>query len=68
MSAKRIDHFFVPAEMRLFEWTANAVAQLYPNAGRVSDLVRGKKDKFSLDMLIALAACAGKRVELGVLR
>ncbi len=33
---------------------------------RVSDLVRGKWDKFSLDMLITLAARAGKRVELAV--
>jgi predicted XRE-type DNA-binding protein len=33
---------------------------------RVSDLVRGKWDKFSLDMLITLAARAGKRVELAM--
>lgn len=33
---------------------------------RVSDLVRGKWDKFSLDMLITLAARAGKRVELAL--
>ena len=30
----------------------------------VSDLVRGKWDKFSLDMLIALATRAGKKVRL----
>ena len=34
---------------------------------RVSDLVRGKWDKFSLDMLITLAARAGKRVELALI-
>ncbi|MGZ5031030.1 MAG: XRE family transcriptional regulator [Methylobacter sp.] len=31
---------------------------------RVSDLVRGKWDKFSLDMLVTLATRAGRRVEL----
>ena len=31
---------------------------------RVSDLVRGKWDKFSLDMLITLAARAGQRPSL----
>jgi len=30
----------------------------------VSDLIRGKWDKFSLDMLITLATRAGKKVEL----
>lgn len=33
---------------------------------RVSDLVRGKWDKFSLDMLITLAARAGKRVKVAL--
>ena len=33
---------------------------------RVSDLVRGKWDKFSLDMLITLAARAGRKVELAL--
>jgi predicted XRE-type DNA-binding protein len=32
----------------------------------VSDLVRGKYDKFSLDMLVTLATRAGGRVELAV--
>ena len=31
---------------------------------RVSDLIRGKVEKFSLDMLITLATRAGKKVEL----
>jgi len=31
---------------------------------RVSDLIRGKWGKFSLDMLITLATRAGKKVEL----
>jgi len=30
----------------------------------VSDLIRGKFEKFSLDMLITLATRAGKKVEL----
>lgn len=33
---------------------------------RVSDLLRGKWDKFSLDMLITLAARAGRKVELAI--
>lgn len=33
---------------------------------RVSDLLRGKWDKFSLDMLITLAARAGHKVELAM--
>jgi predicted XRE-type DNA-binding protein len=33
---------------------------------RVSDLVRGKWDKFSLDMLITLAARAGKQVKVAL--
>lgn len=31
---------------------------------RVSDLMRGKRDKFSLDMLITLATRAGRHVAL----
>jgi predicted XRE-type DNA-binding protein len=33
---------------------------------RVSDLLRGKWDKFSLEMLITLAARAGRRIELAM--
>ncbi len=48
-------------------WTqAQAAEQLGIGQSRVSDLVRGKWDKFSLDMLIALAARAGKRVTLAI--
>ncbi|TAG34115.1 MAG: XRE family transcriptional regulator [Polaromonas sp.] len=43
---------------------AQAAEQLDIGQSRVSDLVRGKWDKFSLDMLITLAARAGKRIEL----
>jgi hypothetical protein len=35
---------------------------------RVSDLVRSKRDKFSLDMLATLATCAGRHVELALSR
>ena len=46
-------------------WTqAQAAEKLGIAQSRVSDLVRGKWDKFSLDMLIALAARAGKKVRL----
>jgi predicted XRE-type DNA-binding protein len=41
-------------------WTqAEAAAQLGISQSRVSDLVRGKWDKFSLDMLLVLASRAG---------
>ena len=57
------------AELRLLirdqGWTQVEAAQrLGISQSRVSDLVRGKWDKFSLDMLITLAVRAGKRVEL----
>jgi predicted XRE-type DNA-binding protein len=45
---------------------AQAAEQLCIGQSRVSDLVRGKWDKFSLDMLITLAARAGKRIELAM--
>jgi predicted XRE-type DNA-binding protein len=43
-----------------------AAEQLGIGQSRVSDLVRGKWDKFSLDMLITLAARAGKRVKVAL--
>ncbi len=46
-------------------WTqAEAAERLTIGQSRVSDLVRGKWDKFSLDMLITLATRAGLKVEL----
>ena len=46
-------------------WTqAQAAQTLGVSQSRVSDLVRGKWDKFSLDMLISLATRAGMRVQL----
>ena len=48
-------------------WTqAEAAARFGIAQSRVSDLVRGKWDKFSLDMLITLAARAGRKVELAM--
>lgn len=48
-------------------WTQMQAAQRFGIAqSRVSDLLRGKWEKFSLDMLITLAARAGKRVELAM--
>lgn len=41
-------------------WT-QAAEELGVTQSRVSDLVRGKHEKFSLDMLITLAARAGVR-------
>jgi predicted XRE-type DNA-binding protein len=46
-------------------WTqAQAAAALGVSQSRVSDLVRGKWDKFSLDMLLMLAARAGLQPRL----
>ena len=43
-------------------WTQHEAAlELAIGQSRVSDLVRGKWEKFSLDMLITLAARVGKR-------
>lgn len=47
------------------QWTqAEAAKVLVISQSRVSDLIRGKCDKFSLDMLITSATRAGKKVEL----
>jgi len=43
-----------------------AAERLGIGQSRVSDLVRGKRDKFSLDMLVTLATRAGRRVDLAV--
>lgn len=46
-------------------WTQQEAAKrLGVSQSRVSDLVRGKWEKFSLDMLITLAARAGQRPSL----
>ena len=46
-------------------WMQAQAAQRFGIAqSRVSDLLRGKWDKFSLDMLITLATRAGRKVEL----
>ena len=48
-------------------WTQAQAAERFGIAqSRVSDLLRGKWDKFSLDMLITLAARAGRKVELAL--
>ncbi len=48
-------------------WTQVQAAEHFGIAqSRVSDLLRGKWEKFSLDMLITLAARAGRRVELAM--
>ena len=46
-------------------WTqAQAAEELGITQSRVSDLVRGKHEKFSLDMLVTLFARAGQTVKL----
>ena len=50
------------------QWTQTEAAKVLGiSQSRVSNLIRGKWDKFSLDMLITLAARAGKRVELALI-
>ena len=47
------------------EWTQQqAAAVLQVSQSRVSDLIRGKWEKFSLDMLLILAARAGLRPQI----
>ena len=48
-------------------WTQEQASEhLAIGLSRASDLIRGKRDKFSLDMLVTLATRAGKHVELTV--
>jgi len=48
-------------------WTQmEAAGHLGIGQSRVSDLMRGKRSKFSLDMLVTLAARAGRQVEITV--
>lgn len=52
-------------KIRDMGWTQKEAAEILGvSQSRVSDLIRGKFEKFSLDMLITLATRAGKRVEL----
>src|SRR3989338_7167595 len=54
-------------KIRDMDWTQAQAAQVLGiSQSRVSDLVRGKWDKFSLDMLITLATRAGKKIELNL--
>jgi predicted XRE-type DNA-binding protein len=49
-------------------WTqAVAARELRISQSRVSDLVRGKWQQFSLDMLVTLAVRAGRRVSVELL-
>jgi predicted XRE-type DNA-binding protein len=49
------------------DWTQTEAAEHLDIAqSRVSDLVRGKQDKFSLDMLVTLASRAGRTMELAI--
>ena len=50
------------------EWTQVVAArELGVSQSRVSDLVRGKWQQFSLDMLVTLAVRAGRRVKIELL-
>ena len=53
--------------LQTWGWTQVQAAERFGIAqSRVSDLLRGKWDKFSLDMLITLAARAGRKVEIAM--
>ena len=57
------------AQLRLLieknKWTQlQAAAELQVSQSRVSDLIRGKWEKFSLDMLLILAARAGLKPQI----
>jgi predicted XRE-type DNA-binding protein len=46
-------------------WTQVQTAEhLHIGQSRVSDLMQGKREKFSLDMLVTLATRAGRKIEL----
>ncbi len=48
-------------------WTqADAAKELHISQSRVSDLIRGKRDKFSLAMLVMLATRAVNKVALAI--
>ncbi len=48
-------------------WTQTAAAQVFGvSQARVSDLVQGKWDKFSIDMLISLLIRTGQHCELTI--
>jgi predicted XRE-type DNA-binding protein len=47
------------------DWTQQqAATALGVSQARISDLVRGKWEKFSLDMLVTLASRAGRKISL----
>ncbi|SCX25186.1 Predicted DNA-binding protein, contains XRE-type HTH domain [Nitrosomonas eutropha] len=53
--------------IREHEWTQEKAAKvLNISQYRVSDLTRGKWEKFSLDMLITLAIRTGKQIEITI--
>lgn len=48
-------------------WTqVQAAAELGIGQSRVSDLIRGRHEKFSLDMLVTLTMRSGRKVEFSV--
>ncbi|MDD2721075.1 MAG: XRE family transcriptional regulator [Gallionella sp.] len=51
-------------KLKITDSSGNVFLDLGFPQSRVSDLIRGKFEKFSLDMLITLATRAGKKVEL----
>lgn len=53
--------------IKVNQWTQAQAAEVFGvSQARVSDLTRGKWDKFSIDMLISLLIRAGNRCEVRV--
>lgn len=52
----------------LMDWLRATIAEhIHVGQSQLSDLVRGRWEKFSLDMLVTLAAGASRKVELAML-
>jgi len=65
MRAELIDHFHLVVQSE--GWIQVQVSERFGvSQSRVSDLLTGKTEKFSLDMLITLASRVGCKVELAV--
>jgi predicted XRE-type DNA-binding protein len=59
--------FALEAHIKRHKMTQSQAASLFGvSQPRISDLVRGKIDRFSIDMLVNMAATAGMKIELRI--
>ena len=70
LSGEEIDQVTVKTEQQIKEGLSQAAAAklMGVTQPRISDLVRGKIDLFSIDMLINMASAAGLHVDLKIAR